>query len=146
MAAWLEGQQAFARLAGAAIATDPATSGAAQAFAAQYRLLFTPPDLLAAGAEPAATGESMRRYQQAAGQVGRLLSEAATEAGRRLGIALADDGTDAAPITSLLQLQALWIDCGEAAWSALAHREEFAEAQAELLAAWAALRASGKAG
>jgi hypothetical protein len=88
---------------------------------------------------------SLRRYQLAAEQVGKLLNEAAADAGRRLGAALAADGPDAPAITSLQQLQTLWIDCGEAAWSAAAHREEFAEAQAELLAAWVALRAAGQA-
>ena len=88
----------------------------------------------------AAPDASMRRYQQAAERVGQLLTDAAADAARRLGAALAADGPDAAPITTLRELQALWIDCGEAAWSAAAHREQFAEAQADLLAAWVALR------
>jgi hypothetical protein len=88
----------------------------------------------------------MRRYQQAAERVGKLLTDTAADAARRLDRALAADGPDALPITSLRELQALWIDCGEAAWSAAAHREEFAETQAELLAAWVALRATGQAG
>jgi len=146
MAACLEAQQAFARLAAAAIATDPATSGAAQVFAAQYRRLFAQPELPAAEVDAAVTGESVRRYQRAVEQAGKLLNEAAADAGRRLGAALADNGPDAAPITTLRELQTLWIDCGEAAWSATAHRKEFAEAQAELLAAWAALCASGSTG
>jgi hypothetical protein len=40
------------------------------------------------------------------------------------------------PISSLRQLHELWVDCGEAAWAEAAHGDEFAEAQAELLAAW----------
>jgi hypothetical protein len=42
-------------------------------------------------------------------------------------------------------LRALWIDCGEAAWAEAAHREAFAAALAELLAAWVELRAAGPA-
>jgi hypothetical protein len=44
-------------------------------------------------------------------------------------------------VTTLRELHALWIDCGEAAWAAAAHGEEFAEAQAELLAAHVELAA-----
>jgi hypothetical protein len=145
MAAWLEAQQALARLAGTALATNPAASAAPQSFAESFRLLFASPGFPAAGAGSAAPDASLRRYQQAAERVGQLLSDAATDAARRLGAALAADGPDAAPITSLRELQALWIDCGEAAWSSAAHREEFAEAQAELLAAWVALRVAGQA-
>ena len=50
-------------------------------------------------------------------------------------------GPEAPPITTLRELHALWIDCGEAAYAAAAHRDEFAEAQAELLAAFVELRA-----
>jgi hypothetical protein len=146
MTAWLEAQQALARLAGAALATTSAASAAPPSFAEPYRLLFALPAFPAAGASSPAPDASMRRYQQAAERVGQLLSEAAADAGRRLDTALAADGPDAAPITSLRELQTLWIDCGEAAWSAAAHREEFSQAQAELLSAWVALRAAGQAG
>ena len=146
LAAWLEAQQALARLAGAALATNPAASAAPQSFAEPYRLLFTVPVFPVDRESPAAPAASMQRYQQAAERVGMLLTDAAADAGRRLCTALAAEAPDAPPITSLRELQALWIDCGEAAWSAAAHREEFAEAQAELLAAWVALRATGQAG
>ncbi len=63
------------------------------------------------------------------------------DAGRRLAEALAASGPDAPPITSLRELQALWIDCGEAAYAEAARREEFALAQAELLMALVELRA-----
>jgi hypothetical protein len=62
-------------------------------------------------------------------------------AGERLAAALARSGPEAPPITTLRELHALWIDCGEAAYAAAAHREDFAEAQAELLAAFVELRA-----
>jgi hypothetical protein len=146
LTAWLEAQQAFNRLAAAAFATNPASSAAQQSFADPYRLLFTMPAVLTAGADAATSVASMRRYQQASARIGRLLNAAAAEAGRRLGAALATDAPGAVPITTLRELQTLWIDCGEAAWSAAAHREEFALAQAELLAAWVALRVAGQAG
>ncbi len=146
MAAWLEAQQALARLAEAALATIPAASAAPPSFAEPYRLLFALAGLPAAGAGTGAPGASMRRYQLAAERISKLLNDTAADATRRLDAALAADGPDALPITSLRELQALWIDCGEAAWSAAAHREEFAEAQAELLAASVALRVAGKAG
>ena len=146
MAAWLEAQHAFARLVGTALATDPAASASPQSFAEPYRLLFALAGLPVAGSGTAAPDASIRRYQQAAERVGKLLTDTAADAARRLDASLAADGPDALPITSLRELQALWIDCGEAAWSAAAHREEFAEAQAELLAAWVALRVAGQAG
>jgi hypothetical protein len=146
LVAWLEAQQALVRLAGAALATNPPVSAAPPSFAEPYRLLFAIPGFPPAAPGTAAPDSSMRRYQQAAVRVGQLLSDAAADAVRRLDAALAADGPDALPITSLRELQTLWIDCGESAWSAAAQREEFAVAQAELLAAWAALRAAGQAG
>ena len=56
-------------------------------------------------------------------------------------MALAATGPEAQPITSLRELHALWVECGEAAYSQAAHREEFAAAQAELLSALVELRA-----
>lgn len=146
MAAWLEARQALARLAGAALAANPAAGAAPPSFAEPYQLLFTLAGFPAALESNAATDTCLRRYQQAAVRVGQLLNDAAADAARRLDAALAAAGPDAPPITSLRELQALWIDCGEAAWSAAAHREEFAEAQAELLAASVALRIAGPAG
>ena len=141
LTAWLEAQQAFNRLASAALATDPASSAAQQSFAEPYRLLFAMPAFLTAGADGAASVASTRRYQQASERIGGLLNAAAAEAGRRLGAALATDAPGAAPITTLRELQTLWIDCGEAAYAEAARREEFAVAQAELLMALVELRA-----
>ena len=50
-------------------------------------------------------------------------------------------GTRGAAHHNLRELHSLWIDCGEAAYAAAAHRDEFAAAQAELLAAFVELRA-----
>jgi len=146
MAAWLEAQQALTRLAADALAPNPAASAAPLSFAEPFRLLFAMSGFPAAGVNSAASAALMRRYQQAVEWVGKLLNDAAADAGQRLSTALAADGPDGVPITSLRQLQTLWIDCGEAAWSAVAHREEFAQAQAELLSAWVAMRIAGQAG
>lgn len=145
MTAWLEAQQALARLTEAALATKPAASAVPQSFFEPYRLLFAMSGFPATAVNTAAPDAALRRYQQAAERVGKLQNDAAADAGRRLCTALAAEGPDAVPITSLRELQMLWIDCGEAAWSAAAHREEFAEAQAELLGAWVALRVAGQA-
>lgn len=144
IAAWLAAQQAFARLVTPGAAPDAATGTTQQLFADQYRLLFGVPGSFATAAAPAADGASLLRYHQAAERFARLLNDAASDAGRRLGAALARSGPDAPPITTWRELHALWIECGEAAWSAAAHREEFAAAQAELLAALVVLRAPGQ--
>jgi Poly(R)-hydroxyalkanoic acid synthase subunit (PHA_synth_III_E) len=109
----------------------------------RYEHLFTPHGLAVALAQPAAAngGEMRSRAQRAAERYGRLAASIAADAGRRLGAALTAAGEGAPPITSLRELHALWIECGEAAWAAAVHREEFAEAQAELLAAFVELRA-----
>lgn len=141
MAAWFEAQQAFARLAGTGFAANPAAAATPQLFAEAYRHLFALPGLPPSATMPTAGGAAAQRYQAALQQFGILLNEAAIDAGRRLGTALATGLPDAPPITTLRELRALWIDCGEAAWSAAAHREAFAAALAELLAAWVVLRA-----
>ena len=69
------------------------------------------------------------------------MSAIALEASRRFAAALAQTGPQAPPITSLRELQALWIECGEAAYGEAARREEFAAAQAEMLMALVELRA-----
>ena len=143
--ALLEAQQAFARFAGSGLAANPPAGAAQQLFADQYRQLLSVPGFPFAAAGTGTPGAALVRQQQAAERVGRLLNEVAIDAGRRLAAALADDDPDLPPITTLRELHALWIDCGEAAWSAAAHREDFATAQAELLAALVALRAPGSA-
>jgi hypothetical protein len=119
---------------------QPAAGRAEENFASSYRQLFSMPGLPPglAGARPPGYGPV--RFQAAAERFGRLLNEIALDAARRLGSALAEDGPDAPPITSLRELHALWIDCGEAAWSAAAHRDEFAAALAEFLVALVVLR------
>ena len=112
-----------------------------QPFIERYRQLFMPPGFAAAGDRPARAGAAFLRYQQAMQVFASQVNAIATDAGARLAEALARSGPEAPPITTLRELHSLWIDCGEAAYASAAHREEFAEAQAELLNAYVELRA-----
>jgi hypothetical protein len=106
----------------------------------RYRHLFmpiNPPEPAAGG-----TGTGYIRCQQAAERFSRQATAIAIDASARLSAALSATGPEAPPITSLRELHALWIECGEAAYALHAHQEEFADAQAELLAAFVELRAS----
>src|SRR5688500_10875969 len=99
-----------------------------------------------AAAAPAATrtagsDAAWVRYQRATMRSAELASAIALEAGRRFAEALAQSGPQAPPITSLRELHALWIECGEAAYGEAARRDEFAAAQAELVMALVELRA-----
>lgn len=144
-AAWLQAQQAFLQLAGSGWASQATAGGMQRLFADQYRALFVLPGLPLAPADAAAPGPWLARYQQAAERFSRLLNEIAIDAAERLAAALSDAGPPAAPITTLRELHDLWIECGETAWSAAAHREEFAAALAELLAALFAPHVPGSA-
>ncbi len=134
----------FALLAGAVwgpAGTRPADIGALrQAFAAGYQRLFAPSALAAAGPS-SGSGAAFERYQRAAARSAAVAASIAQDAGRRLAEALEASGPQAPPITSLRELQALWIECGEAAYGEAARREEFAVAQGELLMALVELRA-----
>ena len=80
------------------------------------------------------------RWQRAATRVGELLSAVATDAVEKLIGALAGPDTSGPPVTSLRQLHELWVECGERAYAAAVHSEDFAAAQAELLAAMVEMR------
>jgi hypothetical protein len=106
-----------------------------------YQQLFTPPgpgplDFAAAGTQ------AFQRWQRASERYGALVAAIANDAFGRLSRALGEAGPGAPPITTLAGLHALWIDSGEAAWAEAAHREDFAEAQGELLAALAGLKSA----
>ncbi len=135
----------LARLAAAVSGAVPAGPTDFEAlgrlFIERYQRLFTPPGFAATGDRPAQAGAAFLRYQQAMERFARQANAIAVNAGERLAAALAQSGPDAPPITTLRELHSLWIDCGEAAYAAAAHREEFADAQAELLAAFVELRA-----
>jgi hypothetical protein len=122
---------------------DPATLQ--RSFAAGYQNLFTAAapfpafDHRVTGA--ASPAEDFARYQSAAARWAAVMAVIAADAGRRLVAALSQAGPDTPPITRLAELQALWIDCGEAAWREAAGGDEFATAQGELLMALAELGA-----
>lgn len=138
----------YAGVAAAAFAQWQAGGASLDAFSAalveRYQKLFTPPGLAPANPEAAQGGAAWLRVQQARARYAQLALEIATDAGRRLVATLSASGPAAPPVTTLRELHALWIECGEAAWAAAAHREEFAEAQAELLAAHVEFAASAK--
>lgn len=106
-----------------------------------YQQLFTPPgpgplDRATAG------GGAFLHWQRASERYAGLVAAIANDAFARLSRSLGESGPAAEPITTLAALHALWVDCGEAAWAQAAHREDFAEAQAELLAALAGLKSA----
>jgi hypothetical protein len=107
-------------------------------FADRYRQSFAPEIArIAVALEPAQKNAAvMQRWQAAIQRYGLQVAAIANDASRRLSAALLSDDVSLPPVTSLKQLHALWVDCGEAAYAAAAHGEEFAGAQAELLAAW----------
>jgi class III poly(R)-hydroxyalkanoic acid synthase PhaE subunit len=80
------------------------------------------------------------RWQRASTRMSQLFSVAATAAVGNLAAALAGPPAAGPPVTSLRQLHELWVECGERAYAAAAHSEEFAAAQAELLSAMVELR------
>jgi hypothetical protein len=120
-------------------AKDPDFAGMQSGLVERYRKLFTP--VAVPAANPADSSAAFIRCQQAAERFGRHASAIAADAWQRLAAAISATGADAPPITSLRELFELWIESGEAAFAAAAHREDFADAQAELLAAYVELRA-----
>jgi hypothetical protein len=140
--------QQLAGLAAAFVhpASGPGASvGAWQApLAAAYRQAFAPHGPVAGfpAADAGMAGAAWVQWAQASERLAGLTTRIAGEAFARLSRSLADDAPGAAPISTLAGLHALWIECGDAAWQEGARREEFAEAQAECLAALAAVRAA----
>ncbi|HEY5559710.1 MAG TPA: poly(R)-hydroxyalkanoic acid synthase subunit PhaE [Steroidobacteraceae bacterium] len=128
----------------AATATLPADLESLRTlFIDRYRQLFTPEIALdPAAQDPMQSGAAvMMRWQAATRRIGQQIAAIANDAFRRLSAALATNDAALPPITSLRELHELWIECGEAAYAAAAHGDEFADAQAELLSAWVELRA-----
>jgi len=129
----------------AALFATPGIAGGSPADAwrapltAAYQQLFA-----SAGAPAMDAGEAgpaaIARWQRATLRFSTLTGAIANDAWARLARALSEDSAGGAPITSLAALHRLWIECGEAAWQAAAHGEDFAEAQAECLAALASLK------
>lgn len=110
------------------------------AFAERYLALFAPATAtLSAAAEQGHPATAARlRFQRACQRQGEAFAAIAQDACGRLIASLAAAGP---PITSLKELHALWIECGERAFADAAHGEAFAATQAELIAAYVELRA-----
>jgi hypothetical protein len=113
-------------------------------FIERYRRLFTPEGAWTAGAKIGVGGTSPAylRWQRASRELGEQVALIAADAFERLSAALTSSDPEAAPITSVRALHELWIDCGEAAYAAVARTPAYAEAQSELLAAIVEWRAA----
>ena len=108
----------------------------------KFERLYVPP-FGPLHAEQQATDRLMAttlRWQRAVARVSELLSTVAADAVEKLIAALAGPDASGPPVTSLRQLHELWVECGERAFALVAHSEDFAAAQAELLAAMVELR------
>jgi len=111
-----------------------------QEFVERYRQSFAPDRATTdATAWTAGAAAAVARYQAAWQRHAETLGAIARDAGERLLERLAADAGP--PITTLRELNALWIDCGESAFADAAHGDAFAATQAELLAAYVELRA-----
>jgi hypothetical protein len=112
-------------------------------FTERYLRLFTPEGAWTPGAMTGAGGASPAylRWQRASQRLGEQAALIAADAFQRLSSALASSDPEAAPITSVRALHELWIECGEAAYAAVAHTPAYAQAQSELLAALVEWRA-----
>src|SRR5688572_4209910 len=111
----------------------PDVNALGEAFVEPYRRLFTPAGLDRAGSPPAGATEAFQRWQRAAQRFAAEATAIAMDASRRLASALEKSGPEAPPVTTLAELHALWIECGEAAYAEAAHGGRFVAAQAELL-------------
>ncbi len=142
--AWIDLQRQWVEAAARVPGASNEAMGAI--FTDRYRQLFTPEFARIAPVPdpPSVSAAAMTRWQAATQRFGLQIAAIASDASQRLtGLLLADDA-GLPPVTSLRQLHALWIECGEAAYAVAAHGEEFAEAQAELLGACVELRAAAR--
>jgi len=120
---------------------EPDLGGLRAGLVERYQRLFMPVIGPHAGAaNPLASSAAFVRCQLASQRFGRHAAAIAIDAFERLSASLATNDPAASPVTSLRQLHELWIECGEAAYAAHAHGDEFADAQAELLASHVELR------
>jgi len=105
------------------------------ALAEHYRRMISPampPQVTAAGALPALAA-AIARCQRAGQALAAQAAAIGADAARRLVAELSRTDAAAAPITTLAALHGLWIECGEAAWAAAVHQDDYAAAQAEWL-------------
>jgi len=103
--------------------------------AEHYRRMIAPamPAEVAAAAMLPALAGAVARCQRAGQALAAQAAAIGADAAARMAAELSR--TDAAPITTLAALHDLSVECGEAAWSAAVHRDDYAAAQAEWLAA-----------
>lgn len=119
---------------------EPAALDAAgAALAGRYLQLFMAGITSSLGRH-ASQGAVSGRWERATARLMRHAEAIAIDAGRRLSDALAENGPEATPVTTLRGLFELWVACGEAAWAAAVHHDDFAEALAECLEALVELR------
>jgi hypothetical protein len=103
----------------------------------RYRRLFMPEGAWPADGKSGTGGSSAAqlRWQRASQALAGQTTAIAADAFARLNAALASSDPEAPPITTLRALHELWIECGEAAYAAVAPSKSYADALAELLAA-----------
>ncbi|HEU0225354.1 MAG TPA: poly(R)-hydroxyalkanoic acid synthase subunit PhaE [Steroidobacteraceae bacterium] len=140
MGAWTEAQQTLVKISAAGLQSSTApwqASAPLQAALAEHysRMILAamPPELTAPGTLPAQAA-AVSHCQRAAQALAARASAIGADAARRLVAELSRTDAAAAPITTLAALHELWIECGEAAWSAAVHQDDYAAAQAEWLA------------
>ncbi len=75
------------------------------------------------------------RWQRATARISELQATVAADAVERLTIALSGPDASGPPVTTLRELHDLCVHCGERAYAAVAHGDDYAAAQAELLMA-----------
>jgi class III poly(R)-hydroxyalkanoic acid synthase PhaE subunit len=75
------------------------------------------------------------RCERAAQHFNELVAMIAADACEKLVTAIWGPDSSGPPVTSLRELRDLWVECGEQAYAQAAHREDFAAALAESLAA-----------
>ena len=120
----------------AMLATNPAV--ASSVWVALYQRWLTPAFTTDAG-----LGGNMAaaaRFETARQRFSEIAAAVAIDASGRFAAALGNPQPDALPITTLRELFDLAVECGDAAWTVAAHREDFGAAIAELLAALGSLR------
>ena len=80
------------------------------------------------------------RWQSATARMGELQAAIAADAVDRFRVAVSGPDTAVPPVKTLRELHDLWVECGERAFSVVAHGEDYAAAQAELLMAMVEMR------
>jgi len=139
MGAWTALQDTLIRISAAgptpAAAPWQGSDALQTALAETYRRMIAPampPQLAVAGTLPALAA-AVARCQRAGQALTAQAAAIGADAARRLVAELSRTDAAAAPITTLAALHELWIECGEAAWSAAVHQDDCAAAQAEWL-------------